>query len=355
MPRNKANQTLPTPARRLRNNTPVPPQPPDPDPNRYGVLHDSDSLPSNDNESSPSKLSPPRTSPATLNTLGVPPFFPPSNQDLSSKLDHILSLVDTTNQNFRVMKNDVDLLLSHHQNNTSTHTIAPPVSVPASLSSAVIPSTSGHTTAQQSTPPTTTSSQPVKTDPVDTKPLPVPIPSTTNLTTPDNLFGQNEFSVALTNNTKLKFSIMESSLKDCVLLSDTQQDMKSLYECVTKAITFLLNQELELLPRFNDLHRKIDFKSLFLSKLHGATLSKCRPVFMRLGTLIRSRLLSKDCIDPSKCPKASLKIITHSLMDGWQLFETLLKSRLVICGAPADFDLDRVRSNLTFLPNESFT
>lgn len=50
-----------------------------------------------------------------------------------------------------------------------------------------------------------------------------------------------------------------------------------------------------------------------------------------------------------------MKVLTHSLMDGWTLFETLLKSRLVICGAQADFDLDKVRANLTFLPNESFT
>jgi hypothetical protein len=148
---------------------------------------------------------------------------------------------------------------------------------------------------------------------------------------------------------------MESSLKDCVLLSDSQRDMKSLYEGITKSITFLLNQELDLIPEFKDLHRKIDFKSIFLANLIGATLTKCKPIFTRFGTLIRARLLSKDCIDPSKCPKASLKVLTHSLMDGWTLFETLLKSRLVICGAQADFDLDKVRANLTFLPNESFT
>jgi hypothetical protein len=42
-------------------------------------------------------------------------------------------------------------------------------------------------------------------------------------------------------------------------------------------------------------------------------------------------------------------------MDGWRLSETILKSRLVICGAPADFDLDQVRSNLTFWLNETYT
>ena len=367
MPRNKSNQTPPTPARRLRNNASVPPQPPEPnvepiksplETNPYNPLDESDS---SSGQPSPSKPSPKRATVSTLNPLCVPPFFPPSNQDLSSKLDHILNLIDTTNKNFSVMKTDVDTLLSHH-NSLPIKSNAPtpiPTATPSMLpSSSVLSNTIGHTTSSSTVLPPTTSPTPVVvpvTTPVDRKPVPVPISSTTNLTTPDNLFGQNEFSVALTNNTKLKFSTMETSLKDCVLQSDNQRDMKSMYESITKAITFLLNQELELLPRFNDLHRKIDFKSLFLRNLHGATLSKCNPVFMRLGTLIRSRLLSKDCIDPTKCPKASLKIITHSLMDGWQLFEMLLKSRLVICGAPADFDLDRVRSNLTFLPNESYT
>ena len=106
---------------------------------------------------------------------------------------------------------------------------------------------------------------------------------------------------------------------------------------------------------FKDLHRKIDFKSLFLNKLLGATLSKSQQIFLRLGTLIRARLLSKDCIDPKKCPKSALKILTHSLLDGWNLLEVILKSRLVICGAPPDFDLDKIRSNLTLLPNETFT
>ena len=38
-----------------------------------------------------------------------------------------------------------------------------------------------------------------------------------------------------------------------------------------------------------------------------------------------------------------------------ETFRNYSQTRLVICGAQADFDLDRVRTNLTFLPNETFT
>lgn len=121
----------------------------------------------------------------------------------------------------------------------------------------------------------------------------------------NNQFGQNEFSVAISSNSKMRFSTMESSMKDCILLSDSQRNMKSLHENITKAITFVINQELELLPSFNELHRRIDFESLFLSNFHGATLSKCKPIFLHFRTIICACLLTKDCIDPTKCPKAS--------------------------------------------------
>ena len=335
MPRAKQKKSAtPTPGRRLRNTYAAgPPIPPEPDPpdipsplesNPFSALDQSDTDDDNTNRVS-SKDSGLITS--------IPP---PSNHDLSSKLDALISMINTTNSNFAVIKNEVELLKAR-----------PPITapLPSPILSVdnligipqIVPQLPVSTSPPDTTPPTNgvNPTCPPTSPKVEPSRSPSNVPAVQNDTSLDtslnNKFGQNEFSVAVSGNSKMKFSTMETTLKDCVLLSDSQRDMKSLYENITKAITFVVNQELELLPSFQDLHRKIDFESLFLSNLHGATLSKCKPIFLRFGTIIRSRLLMKDCIDPSKCPKASLKILTHSLMDGWKLLETILKSRLVIC------------------------
>ena len=222
--------------RRLRSVDSLPPDPDlpsPPDANRFSVLTDHDTT-DVDTDNPP----PPRPS----TTVG-PPFFPPSNQDLSFKLDHLLNLIDTSNQNLSHLKSDVDLLLFHHEKVRSS--IPPSTSVlPTIVPTVPIPNI----------PPATTPSDTKTVHPTGREPLPVhvPMPSTTaskastipitssSTSSPTN-FGQNEFSLAITNNTKLKFSVMESSLKDCVLHSDSQRDMKSLYESITQSITFLFN------------------------------------------------------------------------------------------------------------------
>ena len=356
---------MPVPKRNLRHSTidhidhPIPPEPDPPqessplETNPFNALDDPDSGTDDMND-------PDNTLPLSSLSVPCPPILPPpSNLELSHKLDNLILLMSTSQRNYETMKNEVDQLKQTHAPSSST-THHPNVTNLLSVINGPLSITASHiqppTIESDVKPPKPTPPMNVKSNVnIPNVSASVPQSSETTDTSPGNQFGQNEFSVAVTNNTKMKFSTMESSLKDCILLSDSQRDMKTLYEGITKSITFLLNQELDLLPDFNDLHRKIDFKSLFLSNLLGATLAKCKPIVNRFGTLIRARLLSKDCIDPTKCPKAALKVLTHSLMDGWTLFETILKTRLVICGAQADFDLDRVRTNLTFLPNESFT
>ena len=238
-------------------------------------------------------------------------------------------LMSTSHRNYETMKSELDILKKSNKDSTDT-SASVQVTNTIPLAPIVQSSTASHsclpTTDCDTKTPKPTLPPSIKTE-VEASNYSASFPQepdTTN-TSPNNQFGQNEFSVAVSNNTKMKFSIMESSLKDCILISDSQRDMKTFYEGVTKSITFLLNQELDLIPSFKELHRKIDFQSLFLANLHSATLTKCKPIFTRFGTLIRARLLAKDCVDPKKCPKAALKILTHSLMDGWKLFETILK------------------------------
>ena len=95
----------PTPARHLRNQSVDPLIPPEPDPttlsspleeNPFSVLDNPDTS-DVDLRRRPSNPPPRKPSPSSLPPTGLPIFLL-SNQNLSFKLDHLLNLMDTSNQ-----------------------------------------------------------------------------------------------------------------------------------------------------------------------------------------------------------------------------------------------------------------
>ena len=196
---------------------------------------------------------------------------------------------------------------------------------------------------------------PPTTDVTTSTGLPTHAPSLS--TTPPNtqIFGQNAFSMMITGCTKIKYMSMETYLKDRTISNDTTSQIEKMYVDILMSLTFVFEQDLSFLPPYGSLGRDINFEEIFLRNLHGFTLQKCKSVFLRLGTILKSRLTSKTYINTKQCPKTAIIVNAHPLSTGWNILELILCDRLVLCGGIPDYDLDVVRTSLSFLPNESYT
>jgi hypothetical protein len=174
-----------------------------------------------------------------------------------------------------------------------------------------------------------------------------------NSTSQDNTLGQNEFSQIVTTANKIRYSDMESSLKNCYLMSDSQHHLKLMYNNITKSIAFALGKEVTLFPNYTTLDRNVNFKHLLLSSITGSDLLTSMTVFNRLGTIIHSFITSTNIVSSERSPLAYDVMITYSLLDGWSLLQQLLLDRAVVCGAPPDIDIDSIRVNLQLMKDES--
>ena len=200
-------------------------------------------------------------------------------------------------------------------------------------------------------PPTTTSSSnlpiPAPSVPITSEP-----PATTLETEP--IFGQNAFSIIVSSASKIKYMSMESYLKDKTVASDSVRDIEKMYVDILMSLTFIFEMDLSFLPPFGGLGRDIDFESIFLRNLHGFTKQKCKSIFLRIGTILKSHLTSSNYISDKRCPKTSIVIRANPIATGWSLLEQILCDRLVICGGIPDYDLDAIRTSLAIQPRESY-
>ena len=96
---------------------------------------------------------------------------------------------------------------------------------------------------------------------------------------------------------------METYLKDKIIESDSVRDIEKMYVDILMPIMFVFEMDLAFLPPYGSLRRDIDFVSIFLRNLHGFTFQKCKSVFLRLGTVLKSRLTSSSYISDKRCPK----------------------------------------------------
>ena len=116
----KNKQATPVPKRNLRHSTidhidqPIPPEPDPPqessplETNHFNALDDSDSGTDDMND-------PDNTLPLSSLSVPCPPILPPpSNLELSHKLDNLILLMSTSQRNYETMKNEVDQLKQTH-------------------------------------------------------------------------------------------------------------------------------------------------------------------------------------------------------------------------------------------------
>jgi hypothetical protein len=167
----------------------------------------------------------------------------------------------------------------------------------------------------------------------------------------NNIFGSNIFALACSG--KIKYSAIETALKTKVLVDDSTLQLERFYSGVIRAVCYAFENGLDILPPFIDLDQNLDFESLFLNNLVGSNLTKCRQVFLRIGEILKDRFNMIDCISKEKCPKAAIVINANPVLGGWDIFEKLLRSRVVSCGALPDEDIDVIRTSMTLRPNES--
>ena len=186
-----------------------------------------------------------------------------------------------------------------------------------------------------------------------TCPVQAPLAPQTDLeATP--IFGQNSFSVIVSSVSKVKYMSMESYLKDKIVASDSVRDIEKLYVDILMSLTFVFETDLHFLPPFGSLGRDIDFSLLFLRNIHGFTLQKCKSIFLRLGTILKSHLTSPSFICDKRCPKTAIVVRANPIATGWTLLEQILCDRLVLCGGIPDYDLDAIRTSLSIQPKESY-
>jgi hypothetical protein len=167
----------------------------------------------------------------------------------------------------------------------------------------------------------------------------------------NNIFGSNVFALACSG--KIKYSAIETALKTKVLVDDSTLQLERFYSGVIRAVCYAFESGLDILPPFIDLDQNLDFESLFLDNLVGSNLSKCRQVYLRIGEILKDRFNMIECISTSHCPKAAIVINANPVLGGWDIFEKLLRSRVVACGALPDEDIDLVRTSMRLQPNES--
>ena len=132
--------------------------------------------------------------------------------------------------------------------------------------------------------------------------------------------------------------------------------LEQLYTGIILAISYGFSTDFDDLPAFQDLTPTINFKNLFLMNLISTPIIKrVTSVYNRIGDMIKRRLTDSECITPVLSPKAFHIVTVNKMFSGWKILEQLLKQRVVICGARSDVDLDKVRSGLSIMPNESYS
>jgi hypothetical protein len=177
--------------------------------------------------------------------------------------------------------------------------------------------------------------------------LPTVPSQTTNQSS--TLFGQSDFSVAC--NGKIKFLEIEKYMKDKTLSSDSVQDLELFYTDLMSAVGYAFEFHLSFIPDFKDLCPNIDFEKLFLQNLCGATLHKSKSAFDRLGQILK-KILKAPFIQHDKAPLAAIVLKSNRKLSGWDLFVKLLRACVVLCGATPDYDLDTVRTSITYNDGE---
>jgi hypothetical protein len=165
------------------------------------------------------------------------------------------------------------------------------------------------------------------------------------------LFGQSDFSVAC--NGKVKFLEIEKYMKDKKLENDSVQQLELFYTDLMSAVGYAFEFHLSFIPSFQDLRPNIDFQKLFLQNLHGATLQKAQSTFDRIGQILK-KFLKAPFVQDASAPLASIVLKSNHKLPGWHLLTKLLCARVVLCGATPDYDLDTVRTSITFLEGETF-
>ena len=177
----------------------------------------------------------------------------------------------------------------------------------------------------------------------------VPVPQNTqptsssqqNHTNSTSRFNMNEFSIAIQG--KVKFNNMDKYIEKIVLQDDSMFQLEDLYSRIILAISYGFVHPVQSLPLFCDIDQDISFKEIFLDGLlNDATISQVTSMYNRIGETIKLRLTDKDCISNDKCPRAYKVICLYRSFSGWKILESLLKERLVKCGAVPDNDLDTV-------------
>jgi hypothetical protein len=182
---------------------------------------------------------------------------------------------------------------------------------------------------------------------------PFQTPSTPKLPTMSpTKFNSNQFFSILETN-KLKYTSMETYLSKQVLTDDSYQAMEKFYNSILRTINMGLSTQLYFLPGFKELRQDTNFTSLFLDGLFGSNYDKAFTIVTSIGQFIKDRLLNTTCINKSSSPKAYIIVNAYPTVDGWTLFEMLLKKRLVHCGALPQYDLDAIRTSITFKTGES--
>ena len=166
-------------------------------------------------------------------------------------------------------------------------------------------------------------------------------------------FNMNEFSIALQG--KVKFNDMDKYIDKIVLQDDSMFQLKDLYSRIILAISYGFIHPVQSLPTFRDLDQDISFKEIFLDRLiDDATIAQVTSMYNRIGETIKLRLTDKECISNEKCPRAYKIICLYCSFSGWRILESLLKERLVKCGAVPDNDLDSIRTSMSIMKNESY-
>ena len=92
----------------------------------------------------------------------------------------------------------------------------------------------------------------------------------------------------------MKFSKMQTYLKDKQLEDDTAQAFESLYTHITMGISFVFDSSVNIIPPFHRLNKNISFRRIFLQNLIGETKDRCDSVFSKIGSLIKIFILDNN-------------------------------------------------------------
>jgi hypothetical protein len=170
----------------------------------------------------------------------------------------------------------------------------------------------------------------------------------------NKLFVNNLFNTATAGT--VKFKDISAGLSRISLKDDSNLEMKEFYDLIILSISYGYSYDISHLPSADQLHTNIDFKQYFTDGIdhNEATLCRMEAMYNRIGRLFRTRLLSKECISPEKCPEAAKIISNNTNLNGWKLLTVLLKVRLVMLGAKPKSDLDYERVSMQLIPGETY-